>query len=78
MPILGFFTRSLTGILVGALIAAAALLSIQTARLNACQAKARLLDTCEEVDKLETEIRDETDDALTDRLSDPDRVRDDR
>ncbi len=49
----------------------AVLLVVQTWRLGNCQEKAARLDTCEEVDRLEGEARDESDDDLSDRISDP-------
>lgn len=58
-----------------AAIAAAAVLAlllvVQTYRLGNCQAKAKRLETCQEVNKIEKDVSNETDDGLADSISGP-------
>lgn len=54
--------------LVGMCAVLGTLLVLQTWRLGNCQQKAKLLDTCQEVDQLEREIHDADDDTLLDDL----------
>ena len=58
-------------ILIGVVAALAVALALQTWRLNRCQIKADRLTTCEAVDEIEKEVRDETDDGLAAGISDP-------
>lgn len=57
--------------LIAACVALAGALAWQTWRLERCQVKADRLDTCLEVDKLEKEARDASDDDLVDSISIP-------
>jgi Flp pilus assembly protein TadB len=58
-------------ILLGLVAALGLALAIQTWRLDRAHAKADRLDTCEEVQDINTEIRNETDDDLLYRTSRP-------
>lgn len=58
-------------ILLGLVAALGLALAIQTWRLDRAYAKADRLDTCEEVQDINTEIRNETDDDLLYRTSHP-------
>lgn len=57
--------------LCAAIIGLAALVALQTYRLDQCQLKAKQLETCQEVRELEGEARDATDDDLIDAISQP-------
>ncbi|WP_375175511.1 hypothetical protein [Pseudooceanicola sp.] len=59
------------GVLVGLIAALGIALAIQTVRLDRAHDKADRLDTCEEVQDINTEIRNETDDDLLNRTSRP-------
>jgi len=48
------------------------LLGLQSWRLGNCQAKAKQLETCQEVNKLKEGINNATDDDLTNSISNPD------
>jgi Flp pilus assembly protein TadB len=58
-------------ILLGLVAALGLALAIQTWRLDRARDKADRLDTCEEVQDISTEIRNETDDDLLYRTSRP-------
>lgn len=54
--------------LAGLCAALVTLLALQTWRLESCQQKAKLLSTCQEVDRIERDVRDADDDTLLDDL----------
>jgi len=58
-------------IMLGAIAAMAMALAFQTYRLDRCQKKADRLDVCQEVDQLERNARDATDDDLIDDITRP-------
>lgn len=61
----------MTQVFIGILVAVVTFAVVQTVRLNNCQGKAKHLEVCLEVDKIEEVIRDETDQELIDRISRP-------
>lgn len=56
---------------IGIVVAMALIIALQTYRLGKCQVKAKNLDVCLEVDELEKDARDATDDELIDSISQP-------
>lgn len=66
-----FLAPYVTGIVAAAIIGMASIVAVQTYRLGKCQAKATQLITCQEVNELERNARDATNDDLADDISQP-------
>lgn len=56
---------------IGIIMGLAVALAFQTWQLERCQIKAKALEVCQEIDTIEGEVRNETDDNLIDRISRP-------
>lgn len=56
-------------LLLGAVIGLAVLLALQTYRLDRCHLKAKQMETCQEVNELERDAQDDTDDDLVNSIS---------